>query len=268
MTGRSIARLLMAGCLAAALAVPAVALAQTTPPAKRETIEADVSISTIMVDAGFAGTQVVIFGTVENSRQTSPDERLYDVAVVLVGPRQQLAVRQKAQRGGIWVNAKTRTFKDVASFYTIVTSRPVAEIAPKPVLWQYGIGFDNMRFASDEEIPPKELDEFRQAILRLKGEQKLYREEPRGLSFIGRSLFRAAVDLPANVTIGEFSASIYLFRKGELLSSYKTQLGLQREAVEQTIYSFAYKQPLPYGLVSVVIALLAGLAATFIFRRD
>jgi uncharacterized protein (TIGR02186 family) len=233
----------------------------------KETIEADVSTRTVAVDTAFAGTRVVVFGTVENSRQLRADEGLYDIAIVLEGPREPLVARRKSNVGGIWINTTSYTFKDVPSFYAIITTRPVAEIAPKPMLWQNGIGFENMRFTAEEKLSSKELDEFRDAILRLKGEQKLFVESQRGVAFIGKSLFRATIDLPANVSIGEFNAWIYLFRKGELLSTYKTRLGLQREGIEQQLHNFAIRQPLWYGISSVLLAVLAGLAASVVLRR-
>jgi uncharacterized protein (TIGR02186 family) len=252
------------------LAAPAVsAHAQTTADnLPKETIEADVSTRNVAVDTGFTGTRIVVFGTVENSRQQRADEGLYDVAIVLEGPREPLISRRKSNVGGIWINTVNHTFNDVPSFYAIVTTRPVAEIAPKPVLWQNGIGFEFLRFAAEAKVGSKELAEFRDAIVRLKDEQKLYVESERGVAFIGKSLFRATVDLPANVSIGEFSAWIYLFRKGELLSTYKTRLGLQREGLEQQLHSFAIDRPLWYGIASVTIAVLAGLAASFAFRKN
>lgn len=257
---------------AAALAVCALcpqASAQTAPTGQpKETIEADVSTRTVAVDTAFTGTRIVVFGTVENSRQQRADEGLYDIAIVLEGPREPLVVRRKSNVGGLWINTTSQQFKDVPSFYAIVTTRPVVEIAPKPVLWQNGIGFEFLRFDSEQKLGTKELGEFRDSIVRVKGDQKLYVDSERGVAFIGKSLFRATVDLPANVSIGEFNAWIYLFRKGELLSTYKTRLGLQREGIEQDLHTFSINQPLWYGIASVTLAVLAGLAASFVFRRS
>jgi uncharacterized protein (TIGR02186 family) len=260
---------LRAAVLWLALAPAWPAMAQTgSASLPKETIEADVSTRTVAVDTAFTGTRIVVFGTVENSRQTRPDEGLYDVAIVLEGPREPLTVRRKANVAGLWINTTNYVFKDVPSFYAIVTTRPVVEIAPKPVLWQNGIGFEFLRFDPEQKLGSKELDEFRNSIVRLKSGQKLYVGSERGVAFIGKSLFRATVDLPANVSIGEFNAWIYLFRKGELLSTYKTRLGLQREGIEQQLHSFAVEQPLWYGIVAVLLAMLSGLAASMAFRKD
>jgi uncharacterized protein (TIGR02186 family) len=242
--------------------------AQTLSNFPRETIEADVSTREVPVGGNFSGTRVVIFGTVENSRQVSPDEGLYDIAVVIAGPRETLTARHKANVAGLWVNTSAYTFKNVPSYYTVLATRPVADIAPKPLLLQLGIGFDNLRIVPDSTAGAKEAGDFRDAVLRVKSQQGLYREDSSGVAFIGRSLFRASVDLPANAPVGEFNAWIYLFRKGELIGApYKTKLDLKRQGFERAVYNFATGYPFWYGLVSVAMALSFGFVATMLFRR-
>lgn len=255
-------------CAAWAAAAAETASPPAAQPDQHEAIEADVSTRQVAVESDFAGTQFVVFGTVINSRQASALEGYYDIAVVIAGPKQEIVTRRKTNVAGVWINTSSVAFKDIASYYTVTSTRPVEEIAPKPVLWQHGIGFENMRMASLDAIGAKQAEEFRSAVLRIKKSQGLYQEEPRGVDFIGRSLFRATVDLPANVPVGEFTAWVYLFRKGELLASYKTRLDLQREGFERLLYRFAMRKPFYYGLGSVGLAVLAGLVASTLFRRD
>jgi len=247
---------------------PSLASAQVLSNYPRETIEADVSTREVPVGGNFSGTRVVIFGTIENSRQTTADEGIYDIAVVIAGPRETLTARHKANVAGLWVNTSSFTFKNVPSYYTVLATRPVADIAPKPLLLQLGIGFDNLRIVPDTAAGAKEAGDFRDAILRVKAQQSLFREDPAGVAFIGRSLFRASVDLPANAPVGEFNAWIYLFRKGELVGSpYKTKLDLKRQGFERTVFNVATVYPFWYGLLSVGMALTFGFLATFLFRR-
>lgn len=262
----------MALCALAMLLEPGVLMAQTAgagaQPEAREAIEADVSTRQIAVESDFTGTRIVIFGTVINSKQTSALQGYYDIAVVIAGPKEELVSWRKSSIGGVWVNTRSVRFKDVASYYTVTSTRPVKDIAPKPVLWQHGIGFENMRLASVQTESARDLELFRAAVLRLKKAQKLYQEEPRGVEFIGRSLFRATVDLPVNVPVGAFTAWVYLFRQGELIATYKTQLDLQREGFERLVYGFAQNQPFYYGLGTVTLAVLAGLIASAVFRKE
>ncbi|MEZ5775540.1 MAG: TIGR02186 family protein [Hyphomicrobiaceae bacterium] len=240
----------------------------TAEPDRRESIEADVSTRNISVETDFTGSQVVVFGTIENSRQISADQGLYDIAVVIEGPREALQTRRKSNVAGIWINTSMIRFDDVPSYYALVTTRPVTEIAPKPVLYQHGIGFENLRFQTSAQLGVKELEDFREAIFRIKRRQSLYLDQPRGVAFIGRSLFRASVDLPANVSVGQFTAWIYLFRGGDLLSTFKTKLGLERGGFEREVHNLAFRQPFVYGLAAVGFALVAGLLASMAFRRN
>lgn len=241
-------------------------LAQTAPP--KETIEADVSTRNISIESDFTGTRVVIFGTIENSRQKSPDDNLYELAVVIVGPREGIIARRKSNVAGLWINTSSFRFREVPSYYAVLSTKPVREIASLPILHQHGIGLEAMRIFPDENIGAGDAEAFKSAVIRVKQQQGLYRQEPKGAGFIGKSLFRASVDLPANISVGEFTVWIYLFEKGDLITTYKTRLDLQRGGIEQWVYNLADRHSLIYGILAVAIALLAGLAATFAFRKS
>lgn len=233
-----------------------------------ESIEADVSTRRVAIQSDFSGVRIVLFGAVENSRQTAPEDGLYDIAVVIEGPREELMVRRKSHVAGIWVNTDAKPFKAVPSYYAIISTRPVTEIARPQLLKWLGIGFDQIKmlpagkFAQGEEI------KYRDSIVRIKEKQGLYRRSEVGVSFIGRSLFRATIDLPANVSVGVFRARVHLFREGSYQSSYTTELNLQRQGLERFIHMSAFEYPFLYGVVAVILAVLAGLTATTVFRRD
>ena len=86
------------------------------------------------------------------------------------------------------------------------------------------------------------------------------------VSFIGPSLFRASIQVPANVVVGPFETRVFLFRNGELLSQYKAQLSLERRGFEETLHELAFTRPILYGLVMIALATGAGLLAATIFR--
>ena len=103
--------------------------------------------------------------------------------------------------------------------------------------------------------------------LRLKEKQGLYVQEHFSVAFIGKSLFRATIELPANVTVGPFETRVYLFRDEQLLSQYSARLNLEREGLERHLHAFAFGFPALYGLMTVAIAVAAGLLASTMFRK-
>ena len=257
---------------------PPVATKELKPAELPESVQADVSTRTVSVTSSFTGTEIVVFGAVDNSRQPGPESGYYDVVVVIEGAPGKIDVRKKSRLGGIWMNTRDASYDNVPSYYAIWSTRPLEEIASEATMIGYEIGFDHVRMTpvggtegltgSSSRLPAADAGEFRNALVRLKKNSGLYVQESFGVAFIGRSLFRANISLPANVTVGPFDTRVYLFRNEKLLSQYNVRLNLEREGIERHLHDFAFSWPLSYGLATVLIALTAGLAAAAMFGKS
>ncbi len=236
-----------------------------------ETVQADVSTRRIAVTSSFSGTEIIIFGAVDNSRQASAEAGLYDVVVVVLGTPTRVVSRRKSPVGGLWINTDSMTFLSVPSYYAIASTRPLDEVASEDVLRATGIGFDHVPLVISEDDARRgssEIKSYRDSVIRLKRRDRLYAIEEYSVAFIGRSLFRASLDLPANVMVGAFETRVFLFRNGELLSQYNARLNLEREGVEDVLHAYAFRFPLLYGLTVVSLAIGAGLLASTVLRRS
>ena len=241
-------------------------------PGARESVQADVSARNVAVTSSFNGTEIVIFGAVDNSQQPSAESGYYDVLIVVEGVPTRTVARRKNNVAGLWLNTAAATFDLVPSYYAIASTRPIDEITTEEFRATHGIGFQHLRFApafgEAQGLSTEDLAEFRRAIIRLKRKQGLYVQDPFSVAFIGRSLFRATIELPANVTVGPFETRVYLFREEKLLSQYAVRLNLEREGVERHLHAFAFGYPTLYGLMTVMIAVAAGLTASTVFRKS
>ena len=242
--------------------------AETLP---RESVQADVTSRSVAVTSSFTGTEIVVFGAVDHSRQQTAESGLYDIVIVLEGTPTRLVARRKSKVAGIWINTHSITFESVPSYYTILSTRPLDEVTNQLVLRENDIGFEHVRMAPvkgwETGVTTADLQEFGEAVIRLKQEDGLYVQEQYGVVFIGRSLFRASVNLPANVPVGPLDVRVYLFREGNILSTYTARVRLEREGLELLLHNFAFNRPLLYGLFTVTIAVGAGLLASAAFRR-
>ena len=255
-----------------------VAQAETRPPqpvpaeaGPRETVQADVSSRSVSVTSSFTGTEIVVFGAVDHSRQATAESGLYDVVIVLEGTPTRLVARRKSNVAGIWINTHSITFESVPSYYAILSTRPLDDITNPLVLRENDIGFEYVRMTPvqgwETGVTTAELQEFAEAVVRLKQKDGLYVQEEYGVVFIGRSLFRASVNLPANVPVGPLDVRVYLFRDGQIISTYTARVRLEREGLELLLHNFAFNQPLLYGIFTVTIAVGAGLVASAAFKR-
>jgi uncharacterized protein (TIGR02186 family) len=240
------------------------------PEAPPERVEADVSTRNVAVTSGFSGTEIIIFGTVANSRQVSAESGFYDVAVVVEGQGAPSIVRLKSNMGGLWVNAQSVRFDNLPLYSAIASTRPLDEIAEPRVLLLNGVGFGRERMVAgrgSSRVSAEALEDYKSAVMRLKQQDGLYVRNDYGVAFIGRSLFRASIKLPANIPVGPLQGRVYLFRDGKLLASNSANLMLEREGLERLIYDYAHEHPVWYGLAAVLLAASAGLAASVVFQR-
>lgn len=254
--------LLLLGCVFSWLAVTSHVVAQQ--------IEADLTTHAINVETGFSGAKVALFGAVSGYTEDDDASSPPDIIIVVRGPQGTLNVRRKRRIAGIWINADGASFDNVPGYYTVLTNRPIAEIASFNTLGELRIGVSSVKtgllLASAGEAR-KNAGDYIEAIVRILGRKKLYQESDGGITFIGKHLFRAEFELPANVPLGRYEADVYLFRNTQLVSQYTTGLAIEKSGLEQWIYSLAHDQPLLYGILSVLLAIAAGMAASAIFRK-
>jgi uncharacterized protein (TIGR02186 family) len=247
-----------------ALALAPVRAGEPAPPS--DEVVSDISTREIAIKSNFAGIEILIFGSVDFSARPAPDTGIYDVIVVIRAPGQALVARRKQRVAGIWVNGPGETYPSVPGFYAVLSTRPLRAITSDETLKSLGIGLGNLDFGRPATDPADET--FRSAVIDLKERQRLFQEQDDGVTFIGRSLFRASVDLPVNVPIGRYTAGVYLFRDGQLVSKNQSTLEVNKVGFERLVYLLAFRYPFIYGLLAVVVAVVTGLIGWVAFRRE
>ena len=241
-------------------------------PAKAETLQLGISVDMVPVESDFDGANIVIFGSVEGAELAPLYRGDYHVVIKVEGAQEDVVIRRKERIAGIWVNKKTKEYKNVPSFYTIISSKPLEEIADVSVLKEAGIGVSNIKskpaIQGDLEFVLV-AGEFTDALKRNRSNDGLFAENASGLEHLSPSLFRATVWLPPNVPIGEHKVTAYLFRDGKLLTqNTQSKFNIEKVGFERWIYNLAHHYSLVYGLMAVLIAIFTGWAANAIFRKS
>jgi len=271
--------LLLRAALAAGtmLAAASPALPQTTrpnetrekPTAPTEAIEIGLSTETIAITSNFRGTNLTIFGALDNADPLIRRQGRYDIIVVLQGPERDLVVRKKERYLGVWVNAESQTFLGVPLSYSLASTRNLQDIADPKVFRQLSIGVDNFYLApkaadkTDSNVPL-----FSKELREIKMRQGLYSQRIGDVEFISPTLFRATLSLPTNVPVGRHRARALLFRNGTFVREANTSLQIVKAGLEYRIYEAAQNYSLPYGLFAVFLAVITGWFGRLLFRKD
>jgi uncharacterized protein (TIGR02186 family) len=251
-------------CVALAVLALGTALFRATPAyAQSESVELDTSTREIAIKPDFNGADIVIFGSVDNSKQETRESGYYDIIVVIRGPAETIVTRRKERVAGIWMNGASRSFDKVPSFYGVLSTKPIAEITDPATLRRFDIEFDPTPL--QEEKSPS--DDFEQALIRIKADEGLYVKAPHAVVFLSRSLFRATIRLPAQVQEGTYTTQIYLFHAGKLLSWDKSLLEVKKAGIERYLHTLALHRPWIYGILAVAIAVACGFLGWSLFSR-
>lgn len=240
------------------LAAMLVAPLATARHASAQALVADVSEHLVAITAGFTGTSVVVFGAVEGEG---------DVAVVVKGPERDVTVRHKGRVAGIWVNEDEVKYLSTPLFYLTATSRPLDELASPEVLARHDIGLDNLRLNPKRAIDPEKNKDYRDGLIRNKVRQGLYVHDPLKVQFLTGRLFRSDFYFPANVPLGTYSVEVYLLRDGQVIGAQTIPFVVSNAGVGADIQYFAHVHSILYGIIAIVLALLAGWGASVAFRR-
>ncbi|MAZ01719.1 MAG: hypothetical protein CMN56_01115 [Sneathiella sp.] len=246
-------------------AICSACLMPNEPARAQSSLETDISSHLISVTSDFTGTELLLFGAIKYDEEDLGQGQ-GDVLVVVRGPEKDIVVRRKDRVAGIWINTDAVEFSRVPSFYAIASNRPIEEIAPADLLSRLRLGPSRLRFRANE--PANVSLPFEEAIVRQKSLEDLYSDQAAAVYFLGDTLFRTTIAIPANVPVGDYIAEFYLFKDGELMSAQSSPLFIKKSGLGRTIFDFAHDYPALYGIAAIIVALFAGWLASAVFRKD
>lgn len=264
----------MVGMLVASLAATPATAQFADPLLPRnekfpERVEIGISTSEIAIASDFTGADITVFGAIDGADDLLLATGAYDVIVALEGPRQWTTVRRKERVFGIWINRHSFLFEPIPASYSMSSTRPLTDISQPIDLANHDIGINNIRLVPSGSVGDgSRLNEFREALRRIKQSNGLYQRDPSGVRFISKSLFRASVRLPASIPVGLHKVRAVLYKNGEYVMETDIPLRVTKTGLEQFIFNLAHQYSLVYGFLAVALALFTGWLGNVIFRKD
>lgn len=230
------------------------------PSAWAQDIVTDISQYEIELRHSFTGQELLLFGAIRNGDEMAAGKT--DVVIVITTASRTHIVRKKERIMGFWVNTEGRQLNAVPEYYAIASTRPLAAIADEAELFKLKIGLEHQVFAHQEG-----LEDYAEGLIRVKQAAGLYQNTTDQMALQSGTLFRADFFFPANVPSGTYTATAYLFQGGKLIGRSDKEIRIDKAGFERVIYNMAQDQSRLYGLLAIIIALLAGWLAGFITHR-
>ena len=225
-------------------------------------VVAGLSQHNVSLTTSFTGSQLFVYGAISADRT---DAEL-DVIVAITGPGERVKVRKKERQFGIWINGQGVEIDEAPSFYAVATTGPFRQTLSWTEDERHRVGLDRVIRLIDAPEWVTDREEYRSAIARIREEQGLYSIQEGTVKLIDDTLFETRIKLPANLVEGDYKARIFLTQGGEVLDVYEDKVEVRRAGIGRWIYTSAQEWPALYGIVSILVALIAGWLASAFFR--
>ncbi|WP_408640629.1 TIGR02186 family protein [Allosphingosinicella deserti] len=226
----------------------------------------DVSQSRIDIQYSFTGAELLLFGAIVYPGGKPPREGA-EIVVVVKGPVQPLVLREKQKVAGIWMNVESARFRSAPAFYAVASSRPLAEMVDERTAAIYELGLQNLQLSPGTGAAPDVQRRFEAGLIDLMQRHQLYFEDPKGVRISEGVLYRARVNIPARVPVGNYTAETFLIRDGRVLAGAVREIQIEKLGFERFVATAADRWSLTYGLVAVLLSLFLGWSASAFFRK-
>lgn len=236
------------------------------PLAAQEALVTGISTDNIALTADFDGSEIFVFGAIRRDGPAAPEAGPLDIIITIKGPTRGVTVRRKSWTFGVWMNTDTVVVREAPTFYAIATTRPMPMLLTETERLRHGIGMDQAvrRVGSHPTIA--DTRSFGEAVVRIREAEELYGIRDGAVTVTEDTLFQAHFELPANLTEGDYIAEFFLVRDQAVISSGMTTIRVEKTGIERWLYNLSRQEPLAYGTLSVVLALIAGWLAATGFR--
>lgn len=240
-----------------ALALPAAA--------QEESIVVGLSQSSVSITTDFVGSEILVYGAVRRDAP-APTEDPLEVIVTVEGPATPIIVRKKERRVGIWINRDKVRIGSAPTFYAIATTGALSEILSETEDLRHRITIPSVIRAIGISSEAEDAPQFVEALMRIRQDEGRYRVNEHAVDLDEQTLFRADVELPADLTEGDYRVRIFLTRDGRVVDTIDRTIFVRKAGLERFLYTMSREQSALYGLLSLALAVLAGWGASTLFR--
>ena len=106
---------------------------------------------------------------------------------------------------------KSQRFQRAPAYVAVLSNKPLDEIAPAEVLRRMEVGLNVVPRPYVAAGIQSGDETFRDALIRLRKERRLFVEDTSAVTFITPNLFRATIKLPAEAPVGTYEVDVRLF---------------------------------------------------------
>jgi uncharacterized protein (TIGR02186 family) len=243
-------------------------LATLTLPTQAERLISGVSNDSVEITSSFDGERLTFYGTIapEAGAGQKTVDGPFQVVIVILGPTQDRVARRMTNNFGIWLNTEQVEFKRFPSYFHVLSSRRLLDIADIALLNANYILPESHAMVPNPAGFLRTLN-FGRELIRLMSEEGLFGVQESGVHFLSDTFYSAQLTLPSSAPPGPYIAQTYLFKDGQVIARKSEGFAVRKIGFERFLAQSATQFPLLYGLACVILALFTGWLGGIIFKR-
>lgn len=229
-----------------------------------EALTCSVTPDNIPITFTYHGAQLSITG-----QSASTD----DLVVTITSEPVDTALKYKEKVGGlVWMKKGSLEFKDAPRVYILHSTADLSRILAAPELNKNLLGFDALRGhiriedAAGNAADGMWFDEY----LKFKKQEKVYDMQEGSIvrqHGVEGNTYKVDVAWPYQAPPGMYTVNVLAVKDGKVVDRASTHLEVKSTGMVAALSKMAFDQAGIYGIMAVIIALVAGLGVGAIFKK-
>lgn len=227
--------------LALALAAPAAWAGQAMPA---------IEPPALTIGTFYAGQEATLTGEIAAGQE---------VLLEVVGPAEDAVFDVKGRVGPFWMNrGQVRIDRAPSLYILLLPAKPPAETALKAL----EVGMAHLEAEAQVEAPGRQPDQVFDLFLGFKQKGGLYQQQAGAVNYApagqGRKQYTARFSFPSFLASGQYQVRATVLENGAKAARYQLAYPVSDGAFLAWLKYMAFGHSLAYGVLSVIIALVAG----------
>ena len=252
----------LVGAIFLALIFSVLQLASATPASAMLTAKAN--HEHITIDFFYHGSSVGVSGESDTD---------VDLVIKITSMEGEQSLKKKGKVGGIlWMNVGKLTFEKTPNFYKVFSTKKIEDILSREEMEKYVIGYPALQ--KHIEIKPVANDEEKTTwfneFVKFKKDSNVYATSSGNITTKvanGRQEYYLQADWPYQAEPGDYLVTVYAVKNSTVVEQAESKVNVEQVGIVKTLATMAKTNAAVYGLLSVGIALCAGIGVGLVFRK-
>jgi len=217
--------------------------------------------SNIKVGLFFNGQKVIV---------TADLPKCSGVILKLVGKDNEMTLNEKGKKTFIWLNVAQVTVKNAPSIYILTSTDKVAKLCSDLDQENELIGYNSLKgkiiFESNLPLSGNEFEEFIK-LGEHNGSYSINNKAQIISDSDGKQTLKATLEIPSFISPDDYNVIIYCFKEGFLIDKAAINLSVEEVGLPLFIKNLAKGSPAIYGIMAIIVAMIAGITIGLIFTK-